>query len=111
MKIIKSDVDCIATAKGIIVVLVTPKGELDPCARRVNKLTRGSLTRLISSKKFEEEISDNTQQFNFNWSLKKLDSVLHNLTRFKNVLCSELMMVILNLSIGEFDWNLIQPFK
>ena len=61
LKIIRSDLDCIAKAKGIIVVLVTPKGVLDPCGRRVNKLTRGSLTRLISSKKFEE--ADNGQLF------------------------------------------------
>ena len=61
MKIIRSDLDCIATTKGIIVVLVTPQGALDPYARRVNKLTRGSLTRLISSKKFEE--ADSGQLF------------------------------------------------
>ena len=61
MKIIRSDLDHVAKAKGIIVVLVTPQGALDPYARRVNKLTRGSLTRLISSKKFEE--ADSGQLF------------------------------------------------
>ena len=61
LKIIRSDLDRIAKAKGIIVVLVTPQGALDPYARRVNKLTRGSLTRLISSKKFEE--ADSGQLF------------------------------------------------
>ena len=61
LKIIRSDLDHIAKAKGIIVVLVTPLGALDPYARRVNKLTRGSLTRLISSKKFEE--ADSGQLF------------------------------------------------
>ena len=61
MKIIRSDLDYIAKAKGIIVVSVTPQGALDPYARRVNKLTRGSLTRLISSKKFEE--ADSGQLF------------------------------------------------
>ena len=47
LKIIGSDLDCLATNKGIIVILVTPDGVMDPFARRVNKLTRGSLTRLI----------------------------------------------------------------
>ena len=57
----RSDLDYIAKAKGIIVVLVTPQGALDPYARRVNKLTRGSLIRLINSKKFQE--ADNGQLF------------------------------------------------
>ena len=48
LKIIRSDLDHIAKAKGIIVVLVTPQGALDPYARRVNKLARGSLIRLIN---------------------------------------------------------------
>ena len=57
LKIIGSDLDCLATNKGIIVILVTPDGVMDPFARRVNKLTRGSLTRLIGSRKFEKAVS------------------------------------------------------
>ena len=40
LKIIRSDLDYIAKAKGIIVVLVTTQGALDSYARRVNKLAR-----------------------------------------------------------------------
>ena len=54
LKIIGSDLEALATASGIIVVLVTPKGVMDPLARRINKLTRGSITRLIGSKQFKE---------------------------------------------------------
>ena len=50
LKIIGSDLEALATASGIIVVLITPKGVMDPLARRINKLTRGSITRLIGSK-------------------------------------------------------------
>ena len=57
LKIIGSDLNCLATNKGIIVILVTPDGVMDPFARRVNKLTRGSLTRLIGSRKFEKAVS------------------------------------------------------
>ena len=61
MKIIQSDLDYIAKTKGIVVVLVTPEGVLDSFARRVNKLSRGSLSRLIVSEKFKE--ADNGQLF------------------------------------------------
>ena len=54
LKIIGSDLEALATASGIIVVLITPKGVMDPLARRINKLTRGSITRLIGSKQFKE---------------------------------------------------------
>ena len=54
LKIIGPDLEALATAKGIIVVLITPEGVMDPLARRINKLTRGSITRLIGSKQFKE---------------------------------------------------------
>ena len=49
LEIIETDLDCLSTNEGILIVLITPEGVMDPAARRVNKLTRGSLTRLISS--------------------------------------------------------------
>ena len=54
LEIIETDLDCLSTNEGILIVLITPEGVMDPAARRVNKLTRGSLTRLISSKKFTD---------------------------------------------------------
>ena len=54
LKIIGSDLEALATATGIIVVLITPEGVMDPLARRINKLTRGSIMRLIDSKQFKE---------------------------------------------------------
>ena len=54
LKVIGSDLEALATSTGIIVVLITPDGVMDLLARRVNKLTRGSLTRLIGTKRFKE---------------------------------------------------------
>jgi leucyl aminopeptidase len=54
LEIIETDLDCLSTNEGILIVLITPEGVMDPAARRVNKLTRGSLSRLISSKKFKD---------------------------------------------------------
>ena len=65
LKIIGSDLDALATTTGIIVVLITPSGVMDPFAKRINKLTRGSLTRLIGSKQFKE--SDTGKLFSINF--------------------------------------------
>ena len=44
LEIIETDLDCLSTNEGILIVLITPEGVMDPAARRVNKLTRGSLS-------------------------------------------------------------------
>ncbi len=44
-----TDLDQIATAKGRVAVVVTPDGKLDAGARRVNRLTKGALTRMVES--------------------------------------------------------------
>ena len=65
LEIIETDLDCLSTNEGILIVLITPEGVMDPAARRVNKLTRGSLTRLISSKKFKDADIGHLFQINF----------------------------------------------
>ena len=65
LEIIESDLDCLSTNKGILVVLISPEGVMDPAARRVNKLTRGSLTRLINSKKFKDADMGHLFSINF----------------------------------------------
>ena len=47
-----TDLDAIATATGRVAILVTPEGELNPPARRANKLTRGAVARLLDSDAF-----------------------------------------------------------
>ncbi|MBO6776033.1 MAG: leucyl aminopeptidase [Marinibacterium sp.] len=48
----ETDLDALATATGRVAILVTPEGELNPPARRANKLTRGAVTRLLESDRF-----------------------------------------------------------
>jgi leucyl aminopeptidase len=43
----ESDLDQIASAEGRVAVFVTPDGKLDTAARRVNRLTKGALSRMI----------------------------------------------------------------
>jgi leucyl aminopeptidase len=47
-----TDIDQIATFKGRVAVFVDLEGRLDAGARRVNKLTRGALTRMMEAEKF-----------------------------------------------------------
>lgn len=44
----------IAAAEGRVIVFVSDDGKLDPLARRVDRLTRGALTRLAQSKAFAD---------------------------------------------------------
>ncbi len=46
--------DAIADATGRVAVFIGADGRLDPAARRVNKLTRGALTRFLESKAFDK---------------------------------------------------------
>ena len=48
------DLDSIGTAGGRVVVFVTPEGQLDQCARRVNRLCKGALKRFVESDGFEK---------------------------------------------------------
>ena len=48
----ETDIEPIADHAGRVAVLVDPEGRLDTGARRVNKLTRGALTRLIEDEAF-----------------------------------------------------------
>jgi leucyl aminopeptidase len=45
----ETDLDAIATAEGRVAVFVTPDGKLDQAGRRVNRLTKGTLARLIDA--------------------------------------------------------------
>ncbi len=47
-----TDINQIATQEGRIAVFIDPEGRLDAGARRVNKLTKGALTRMIEGAKF-----------------------------------------------------------
>lgn len=48
------DLDSIAAATGRIVVFVGLEGQLDQCARRVNRLCKGALKRFVESTAFED---------------------------------------------------------
>ncbi len=45
----ETDLDAIARAEGRVAVCVTPDGRLDQAGRRVNRLTKGTLARLIEA--------------------------------------------------------------
>ena len=45
----ETDLDRMASATGRVAVLVAPDGKMDAAARRVNRLTKGALTRMIDS--------------------------------------------------------------
>ncbi|WP_417728407.1 leucyl aminopeptidase [Roseovarius sp.] len=45
----ETDLDVLATAPGRIAVIIPPEGKLDAGARRINRLTRGTLARLIEA--------------------------------------------------------------
>ncbi|KNX39908.1 Cytosol aminopeptidase [Roseovarius tolerans] len=49
------DLDAVATAEGRVAVCVTPDGKLDQAARRVNRLTKGTLARIIDSGTLEKK--------------------------------------------------------
>lgn len=45
----ETDLDAIASAEGRVAVCVTPEGKLDQAGRRVNRLTKGTLVRMIDA--------------------------------------------------------------
>ncbi|MEX0285491.1 MAG: leucyl aminopeptidase [Paracoccaceae bacterium] len=49
-----TDLDALASHTGRVAILVTPDGELNPPARRANKLTRGAVARLLESDTFSK---------------------------------------------------------
>ena len=51
----ETDLDAIAGAQGRVAVCVTPDGKLDQAARRVNRLTKGTLARIIESGALEKK--------------------------------------------------------
>ncbi|PIE14745.1 MAG: leucyl aminopeptidase [Rhodobacterales bacterium] len=48
------DLDQIAAATGRIAVFVGPEGQLDQCARRVNRLCKGALKRFVESEAYDK---------------------------------------------------------
>ncbi|MFN2327187.1 MAG: M17 family metallopeptidase [Gemmatimonadales bacterium] len=54
----ETDLDAIATAEGRVAVFVTPDGKLDQAGRRVNRLTKGTLARLIDAGTLDEKSPD-----------------------------------------------------
>ncbi|MFW5642137.1 MAG: leucyl aminopeptidase [Roseicyclus sp.] len=49
---LETDLDALAAAEGTLAVIVPPEGNLDPAARRVNRLTRGALARAVEAERF-----------------------------------------------------------
>lgn len=54
IRFVPVDTDALATAQGRVAILVTPDGKMSVSARRINRLTRGALTRLVESERFEK---------------------------------------------------------
>ncbi len=54
INIVDLDLDAIDAATGRVAVFVNAEGKLDPSARRVNKLSRGAVSRAIESDAFEK---------------------------------------------------------
>ena len=50
----ETDLDALAGHEGRIAILVTPEGQLDPAARRINRLTKGAVARLVASAAWEK---------------------------------------------------------
>ncbi|WP_419738097.1 leucyl aminopeptidase [Ruegeria sp.] len=48
------DVDAMAQAEGRVAIIIPADGKMSPAARRANKLTRGAVSRLVESDRFEE---------------------------------------------------------
>lgn len=48
------DLDAIATAQGHVVVFASPEGQLDKSGRRVDRLTKGAVSRCVASEVFEK---------------------------------------------------------
>ncbi|MEL7344025.1 MAG: leucyl aminopeptidase [Pseudomonadota bacterium] len=55
MTFVETDLDQIVEHEGLVVVVIPENGRLDQGARRVNKLTRGALTRYLESSEFEKQ--------------------------------------------------------
>ncbi len=49
-----TDLDTIAAHRGRVAVIVDAEGKLDPGARRVNRLSKGTLARFVGSERFEK---------------------------------------------------------
>ncbi|MEM6339911.1 MAG: leucyl aminopeptidase [Pseudomonadota bacterium] len=50
----ETDIEAIAGQEGRVAILVDTEGKLDPAGRRVNRLTRGTLARMVDSSRFEK---------------------------------------------------------
>ncbi|WP_425090520.1 leucyl aminopeptidase [Tropicimonas sp. S265A] len=50
----ETDLDALATAEGTIAMLVPETGTLDPAAKRVNKLAKGTVAKAVASEAFEK---------------------------------------------------------
>jgi len=62
---IETDLDRIATATGRMAVFLTPEGKMDPSARRVNRLTKGALTRMVESGAVEKMKEGEVKTLNY----------------------------------------------
>ncbi|MEX3015743.1 leucyl aminopeptidase [Gymnodinialimonas hymeniacidonis] len=51
---VETDLDALAGAEGMLAILVTPDGKLDPAGRRVNRLTKQAVARLVESERWEK---------------------------------------------------------
>ncbi|SEL31653.1 leucyl aminopeptidase [Pacificibacter marinus] len=54
LKVIETDLDAIATAKGRVAVVIPSDGKMSAPARRLNRLTKGALARFVESEAFEK---------------------------------------------------------
>lgn len=48
------DMDAMAQAEGRVAIIIPSDGKMNPAARRANRLTRGAVTRLVESERFEK---------------------------------------------------------
>ena len=51
------DLDSLASADGRVAVIVTPEGQLDASAKRMNRLTKGAIQRFVDSDAFAKKKS------------------------------------------------------
>ena len=63
LEIAPLEIDAIATQKGRVAVVVSPEGKLNPAARRINKLTRGTLARFFETEGFEKLKEGEAKEF------------------------------------------------
>jgi leucyl aminopeptidase len=97
----ETDLDAIASAEGRVAVCITPEGKLDQAGRRVNRLTKGTLARLIEAGTLEKKSAGDvlTLDWPAGMAAKALDIVV--LPRNADIDASRRAGVALGRKIGD----------